>query len=98
MRLWNLERERNVELEGDVAAHVEYAHAARDRVHVGIFETAQVALVGLVEQVITDDADGGDVSVVDSVFNALVARFVVNQQFGMDMQRREEHHRQEHRQ
>ena len=35
MRLWDLERERNVELEGDVAAHVENAHGCQSAIRDG---------------------------------------------------------------
>ena len=50
----------DVELDGEVASHVEHAHATRDGVHVGIFQAAQVTLIGFVQQVVADEGDGGN--------------------------------------
>jgi len=51
------ERNRKDDLEGDVAPRIEDAPTACYAVDVGIFETAEMTLIGAVEQVVGDDVE-----------------------------------------
>lgn len=53
------ERQRYVDLEDEVAPHVEHACTACGQILGGILQTAQVALVSLVQQIVGNDAHLG---------------------------------------
>ena len=47
--------ERDVHLQADVATHTRDAHSARHGIGVGIFQSAQMRLIDLVEQVLAGE-------------------------------------------
>ena len=55
-----LQLEGNEQLADYVAAHVIDAHATRHVVHVGVFQSAEVTLIGLIRQVAGSEDQGAD--------------------------------------